>query len=355
MCEPQLSGRYRIAVIGSDGQIKQVVESKNLITTKGYFNIFCRFATNRLAHRQFMDKIRVYNSEYHTFDLTSEELVYSPSNTSRTDAYLEEYAEINTPEFNVSSVNFKVPFKFQQHFNATIPAGALKITHIAGYDGDKIVSVTELSEPVNKGAGDTLQCTYTLEYVHPWVETMPVSSGNIEVDGVSYPYELYSSNMQDHYTLISNLGAHAINEFIYALEPNVYWTAMDTSKDHRTGDVAITENSAVITCKAEYNVSSGYANYFNDKTFNLNRTSSIKLTGDKIAVANNGSTRISFPGVRWVFGFPAHFNKARFDEYTAAQIQYEEDNPEIPPDGGGWGGDGGGWGGDGGGWGGDGG
>ena len=352
MSEAQsLSGRYRIEVIDESGNIKQTVESENLITTKGYFNIFCRLATNGRKHRQFMNKIRVYNEEFHEFNATTEELVYSTSNTSSTDAFLEaEITSIDTPAFNATTVDFTVPFKFKQNFITTIPTGALKITHITGIDdADKIVSVTKLSETVYKGAADTLRCTYTLEYLHPWVETMETHSGTFEVDGIAYPYQLQSDTSEDPYDFFENLNditSQAINEFIYKLgigydrnghDWAIFSIFCDFSQPYSFGSVVdITQESMVITSKAEYNVLGSSAEYFTGKGVGLNITTLLNVTGDSsIAAKSDGSTRVSYPGVRWIFGFPAHFNKERFDKYVQDQITIEaespwEEDPEYP-------------------------
>ena len=348
MSEAQsLSGRYRIEVIDESGNIKQTVESENLITTKGYFNIFCKLATDGREHRQFMNKIRVYNEEFHKFNTTSEELVYSTSNASSTDAFLEaEITSIDTPAFNAATVDFTGPFKFKQNFITTIPTGALKITHITGIDdADKIVSVTKLSETVYKGAEDTLKCTYTLEYLHPWVETMETHSGTFEVDGIAYPYRLKSDTREDWYDVIDNLSditSQAINEFIYKMgynrhpERSVMLSIFcDFSKPFSFGSVDITQESMVLTSKSEYNVVGVEAEYFTDKEFKefeVNSTTLLELTGDSITLKPGVSTRISFPGVRWIFGFPAHFNKERFDKYVQDQQTIEAESPWEPPD-----------------------
>lgn len=348
MSEAQsLSGRYRIEVIDESGNIKQTVESENLITTKGYFNIFCKLATDGREHRQFMNKIRVYNEEFHEFNTTSEELVYSTSNASSTDAFLEaEITSIDTPAFNAATVDFTAPFKFKQNFIATIPTGALKITHITGIDdADKIVSVTKLSETVYKGAEDTLRCTYTLEYLHPWVETMETHSGTFEVDGIAYPYQLKSDTMEDWYDVIDNLNditSQAINEFIYKMGYNrhpersaILSIFCDFSQPFSFGSVDITQESMVLTSKSEYNVVGSEAEYFTGTEFEVNSTTLLKLTDNSIAAKPDGSTRVSFPGVRWIFGFPAHFNKERFDKYVQDQKTIEAERPwdpdEIPP------------------------
>ena len=349
MSEAQsLSGRYRIEVIDESGNIKQTVESENLITTKGYFNIFCKLATDGREHRQFMNKIRVYNEEFHEFNTTSEELVYSTSNASSTDAFLEaEITSIDTPAFNAATVDFTAPFKFKQNFITTIPTGALKITHIAGIDdADKIVSVTKLSETVYKGAGDTLKCTYTLEYLHPWVETMETHSGTFEVDGIAYPYQLKSNAMEDPYDVIDNLNditSQAINEFIYKMgdyraaeRSAVLSIFCDFSQPFSFGSVDITQESMVLTSKAEYNVVGSDAEYFTDiNGFEVNPTTLLELTGNRIAAKSDGSTRVSSPGVRWIFEFPAHFNKERFDKYVQDQKTIEAERPwdpdEFPP------------------------
>ena len=348
MSEAQsLSGRYRIEVIDESGNIKQTVESENLITTKGYFNIFCKLATDGREHRQFMNKIRVYNEEFHEFNTTSEELVYSTYNASSTDAFLEaEITSIDTPAFNAATVDFTAPFKFKQNFIATIPTGALKITHITGIDdADKIVSVTKLSETVYKGAEDTLKCTYTLEYLHPWVETMETHSGTFEVDGIAYPYQLESDTTEDPHDFIDNLNditSQAINEFIYkmgdyrAVERSVLSIFCDFSQSYSFGSVDITQESMVITRKSEFNVLASSAEYFVDVIgFEVNSTTYLKLTGDRIAAKSDGSTRVSLPGVRWIFGFPAHFNKERFDKYVQDQKTIEAESPwgpdEFPP------------------------
>ena len=346
MSEAQsLSGRYRIEVIDESGNIKQTVESENLITTKGYFNIFCKLATDGREHRQFMNKIRVYNEEFHEFNTTSEELVYSTSNASSTDAFLEaEITSIDTPAFNAATVDFTVPFKFKQNFITTIPTGALKITHIAGIDdADKIVSVTKLSETVYKGAQDTLKCTYTLEYLHPWVETMETHSGTFEVDGIAYPYQLKSDTMEDLYDVIDNLNyitSQAINEFIYKLG---YYSGLsvmleifcDVSQPYSFVSVDITQESMVLTSKSEYNVVGSVAEYFTGKEFEVNPTTLLELTDNSIVAKPDGSTRVSFPGVRWIFEFPAHFNKERFDNYVQDQQTKEAetggDPDEYPP------------------------
>ena len=348
MSEAQsLSGRYRIEVIDESGNIKQTVESENLITTKGYFNIFCKLATDGHEHRQFMNKIRVYNKEFHEFNTTSEELVYSTSNASSTDAFLEaEITSIDTPAFNAATVDFTAPFKFKQNFITTIPTGALKITHIAGIDdADKIVSVTKLSETVYKGAEDTLKCTYTLEYLHPWVETMETHSGTFEVDGIAYPYQLQSDTREDWYDVIDNLNditSQAINEFIYkmadyrAVEQSVELSIFcDFSQPFSFGSVDITQESMVLTSKSEYNVVGLEAEYFTGKEFEVNPTTRLKLTDNRIAAKSDGSTRVSSPGVRWIFGFPANFNKERFDKYVQDQKTIEAERPwdpdEFPP------------------------
>lgn len=350
MSEAQsLSGRYRIEVIDESGNIKQTVESENLITTKGYFNIFCKLATDGREHRQFMNKIRVYDEEFHKFNTTSEELVYSKSNTSSTDAFLEaEITSIDTPGFNADTVDFTVPFKFKQNFIATIPTGALKITHITGIDdADKIVSVTKLSETVYKGAEDTLKCTYTLEYLHPWVETMETHSGTFEVDGIAYPYQLQSNTGEDPHGMVENLNditSQAINEFIYKLgdyrqaERSVLSTIFcDFSQPFSFGSVDITQESMVLTSKSEYNVVGSDAEYFASYVFvfEVNSTTLLKLTDNAIDAKPDGSTRVSFPGVRWIFGFPAHFNKERFDKYVQDQKTIEAERPwdpdEFPP------------------------
>ena len=349
MSEAQsLSGRYRIEVIDESGNIKQTVESENLITTKGYFNIFCKLATDGREHRQFMNKIRVYNEEFHEFNTTSEELVYSTSNASSTDAFLEaEITSIDTPAFNAATVDFTAPFKFKQNFITTIPTGALKITHIAGIDdADKIVSVTKLSETVYKGAGDTLKCTYTLEYLHPWVETMETHSGTFEVDGIAYPYQLKSNAMEDPHDVIDNLNditSQAINEFIYKMgdyraaeRSAVLSIFCDFSQPFSFGSVDITQESMVLTSKAEYNVVGSDAEYFTDiNEFEVNPTTLLELTGNRIAAKSDGSTRVSSPGVRWIFEFPAHFNKERFDKYVQDQKTIEAERPwdpdEFPP------------------------
>lgn len=350
MSEAQsLSGRYRIEVIDESGNIKQTVESENLITTKGYFNIFCKLATDGREHRQFMNKIRVYNEEFHEFNTTSEELVYSTSNASSTDAFLEaEITSIDTPAFNAADVDFTVPFKFKQNFITTIPTGALKITHISGIDdADKIVSVTKLSETVYKGAKDTLSCTYTLEYLHPWVETMETHSGIFEVDGIAYPYQLESDTQEDPYDVIDNLNditSQAINEFIYKMgdyrldEWSVLSIFCDFSQSYSFGSVDITQESMVLTSKAEYNVLGSNAEYFTYIIgFTVNPTTFLKLTGNSITAKPDGSTRVSSPGVRWIFEFPAHFNKERFDKYVQDQKTIEAERPwdpdpdEIPP------------------------
>ena len=346
MSEAQsLSGRYRIEVIDESGNIKQTVESENLITTKGYFNIFCKLATDGREHRQFMKKIRVYDEEFHEFNTTSEELVYSTSNASSTDAFLEaEITSIDTPAFNAATVDFTVPFKFKQNFITTIPTGALKITHIAGIDdADKIVSVTKLSETVYKGAQDTLKCTYTLEYLHPWVETMETHSGTFEVDGIAYPYQLKSDTMEDLYDVIDNLNditSQAINEFIYKLG---YYSGLsvmlsifcDVSQPYSFVSVDITQESMVLTSKSEYNVVGSVAEYFTGKEFEVNPTTFLELTDNSIVAKPDGSTRVSFPGVRWIFEFPAHFNKERFDNYVQDQQTKEAetggDPDEYPP------------------------
>ena len=345
MSEAQsLSGRYRIEVIDESGNIKQTVESENLITTKGYFNIFCKLATDGREHRQFMKKIRVYNEEFHEFNTTSEELVYSTSNASSTDAFLEaEITSIDTPAFNAATVDFTVPFKFKQNFITTIPTGALKITHIAGIDdADKIVSVTKLSETVYKGAQDTLKCTYTLEYLHPWVETMETHSGTFEVDGIAYPYQLKSDTMEDLYDVIDNLNditSQAINEFIYKLgdysyssysRPDRLSFFCDFSQPFSFGSVDITQESMVLTSKSEYNVVGSVAEYFTGKEFAVNPTTFLKLTDNSIVAKPDGSTRVSFPGVRWIFEFPAHFNKERFDNYVQDQQTKEAETPSDP-------------------------
>ena len=341
MSEAQsLSGRYRIEVIDESGNIKQTVESENLITTKGYFNIFCKLATDGREHRQFMKKIRVYNEEFHEFNTTSEELVYSTSNASSTDAFLEaEITSIDTPAFNAATVDFTVPFKFKQNFITTIPTGALKITHIAGIDdADKIVSVTKLSETVYKGAQDTLKCTYTLEYLHPWVETMETHSGTFEVDGIAYPYQLKSDTMEDLYDVIDNLNditSQAINEFIYKLG---YYSGLsvmleifcDVSQPYSFVSVDITQESMVLTSKSEYNVVGSVAEYFTGKEFEVNPTTCLELTDNSIVAKPDGSTRVSFPGVRWIFEFPAHFNKERFDNYVQDQQTKEAETPSDP-------------------------
>ena len=341
MSEAQsLSGRYRIEVIDESGNIKQTVESENLITTKGYFNIFCKLATDGREHRQFMNKIRVYNEEFHEFNTTSEELVYSTSNASSTDAFLEaEITSIDTPAFNAATVDFTVPFKFKQNFITTIPTGALKITHIAGIDdADKIVSVTKLSETVYKGAQDTLKCTYTLEYLHPWVETMETHSGTFEVDGIAYPYQLKSDTMEDLYDVIDNLNditSQAINEFIYKLG---YYSGLsvmleifcDVSQPYSFVSVDITQESMVLTSKSEYNVVGSVAEYFTGKEFEVNPTTRLELTDNSIVAKPDGSTRVSFPGVRWIFEFPAHFNKERFDNYVKDQQTKEAETPWNP-------------------------
>ena len=341
MSEAQsLSGRYRIEVIDESGNIKQTVESENLITTKGYFNIFCKLATDGREHRQFMNKIRVYNEEFHEFNTTSEELVYSTSNASSTDAFLEaEITSIDTPAFNAATVDFTVPFKFKQNFITTIPTGALKITHIAGIDdADKIVSVTKLSETVYKGAQDTLKCTYTLEYLHPWVETMETHSGTFEVDGIAYPYQLKSDTMEDLYDVIDNLNditSQAINEFIYKLG---YYSGLsvmleifcDVSQPYSFVSVDITQESMVLTSKSEYNVVGSVAEYFTGKEFEVNPTTRLELTDNSIVAKPDGSTRVSFPGVRWIFEFPAHFNKERFDNYVQDQQTKEAETPSDP-------------------------
>ena len=348
MSEAQsLSGRYRIEVIDESGNIKQTVESENLITTKGYFNIFCKLATDGREHRQFMNKIRVYDEEFHEFNTTSEELVYSTSNASSTDAFLEaEITSIDTPAFNAATVDFTGPFKFKQNFITTIPTGALKITHITGIDdADKIVSVTKLSETVYKGAEDTLKCTYTLEYLHPWVETMETHSGTFEVDGIAYPYRLKSDTREDWYDVIDNLSditSQAINEFIYKMGYNRHPERSDMlslfcdfSKPYSFGSVDITQESMVLTSKSEYNVVRLEAEYFTDnefKEFEVNSTTLLELTGDSIPAKPDGSTRISFPGVRWIFGFPANFNKERFDKYVQDQQTIEAESPWEPPD-----------------------
>ena len=343
MSEAQsLSGRYRIEVIDESGNIKQTVESENLITTKGYFNIFCKLATDGREHRQFMNKIRVYNEEFHEFNTTSEELVYSTSNASSTDAFLEaEITSIDTPPFNAATVDFTVPFKFKQNFITTIPTGALKITHIAGIDdADKIVSVTKLSETVYKGAADTLSCTYTLEYLHPWVETMETHSGTFKVDGIAYPYQLTSDTREDWYDNIDNLNditSQAINEFIYKLrynrnEQSVLSIFCDFSQPYSFGSVDITQESMVLTSKAEFNVLASMGKYFTDLLgYDLNSTTLLKLTGNTITAKSDGSTRVSYPGVRWIFGFPAHFNKERFDKYIQDQKTIEAERPWEPP------------------------
>ena len=349
MSEAQsLSGRYRLEVIDESGNIKQTVESENLITTKGYFNIFCKLATDGREHRQFMNKIRVYNEEFHEFNTTSEELVYSTSNASSTDAFLEaEITSIDTPAFNAATVDFTAPFKFKQNFIATIPTGALTITHIAGIDdADKIVSVTKLSETVYKGAEDTLKCTYTLEYLHPWVETMETHSGTFEVDGIAYPYQLQSDTSEDPHGMVDNLNditSQAINEFIYKIgdyryaERSILSIFYDFSQPCSFGSVDITQESMVLTSKSEYNVVGSDAEYFSDNVheFEVNSTTLLKLTDNSIAAKPDGSTRISFPGVRWIFGFPAHFNKERFDKYVQDQKTIEAERPwdpdEIPP------------------------
>ena len=339
-----LCGRYRIEVIDESGNIKQTVESENLITTKGYFNIFCKLATNGREHRQFMNKIRVYNEEFHEFNTTSEELVYSTSNASSTDAFLEaEITSIDTPAFNAATVDFTGPFKFKQNFITTIPTGALKITHITGIDdADKIVSVTKLSETVYKGARDTLRCTYTLEYLHPWVETMETHSGTFKVDGIAYPYQLTSDTCEDPYDMIDNLNditSQAINEFIYRMAYNRYEETellvfIDFSQPYSFGSVDITQESMVITSKAEYTVGSN-TEHFTSKTFPVNPTTLLKLTDNSIAAKSDGSTRVSFPGARWIFEFPAHFNKERFDNYVQDQQTIEAETPwnpdEYPP------------------------
>ena len=341
MSEAQsLSGRYRIEVIDESGNIKQTVESENLITTKGYFNIFCKLATDGREHRQFMNKIRVYNEEFHEFNTTSEELVYSTSNASSTDAFLEaEITSIDTPAFNAATVDFTVPFKFKQNFITTIPTGALKITHIAGIDdADKIVSVTKLSETVYKGAQDTLKCTYTLEYLHPWVETMETHSGTFEVDGIAYPYQLKSDTMEDLSDSIDNLNditSQAINEFIYKLG---YYSGLsvmleifcDVSQPYSFVSVDITQESMVLTSKSEYNVVGSEAEYFTGKEFEVNPTTFLELTDNSIVAKPDGSTRVSFPGVRWIFEFPAHFNKERFDNYVRDQQTKEAETPSDP-------------------------
>ena len=345
MSEAQsLSGRYRIEVIDESGNIKQTVESENLITTKGYFNIFCKLATDGHEHRQFMNKIRVYNEEFHEFNTTSEELVYSTSNTSSTDAFLEaEITSIDTPPFNAATVDFTTPFKFKQNFIATIPTGALKITHIAGIDdADKIVSVTKLSETVYKGAADTLSCTYTLEYLHPWVETMETHSGTFKVDGIDYPYQLTSDTGEDPYDFIENLNditSQAINEFIYKLRYNRNEESglsifCDFSQPYSFGSVDITQESMVLTSKAEYNVLASMGEYFTALMgYQLNVTTNFDLTGNTITAKSDGSTRVSGPGVRWIFGFPAHFNKERFDKYIQDQKTIEAERPWEPPPG----------------------
>ena len=343
MSEAQsLSGRYRIDVIDESGNIKQTVESENLITTKGYFNIFCKLATDGREHRQFMNKIRVYNEEFHEFNTTSEELVYSTSNASSTDAFLEaEITSIDTPAFNAATVDFTVPFKFKQNFITTIPTGALKITHIAGIDdADKIVSVTKLSETVYKGAQDTLKCTYTLEYLHPWVETMETHSGTFEVDGIAYPYQLKSDTMEDLYDVIDNLNditSQAINEFIYKVacysRPDrsiALEIFCDVSQPFSFGSVDITQESMVLTSKSEYNVVGSVAEYFTGKEFEVNPTTRLELTDNSIVAKPDGSTRVSFPGVRWIFEFPAHFNKERFDNYVRDQQTKEAETPSDP-------------------------
>ena len=346
MSEAQsLSGRYRIEVIDESGNIKQTVESENLITTKGYFNIFCKLATNGHDHRQFMNKIRVYSEAFHEFNTTSEELVYSTSNASSTDAFLEaEITSIDTPAFNAATVDFTGPFKFNQNFIATIPTGALTITHIAGIDdADKIVSVTKLSEAVYKGASDTLRCTYTLEYLHPWVETMETHSGTFKVDGIAYPYQLQSDTNEDPYDFIDNLNditSQAINEFIYKIgigykrnESSVLAVVFcDFSQPYSFGSVDITQESMVITSKAEFNVFGSNAKDLTGKEFEVNLTTLLKLTGDSIVAKPDGSTRVSFPGVRLIFEFPAHFNKERFDKYVQDQITIEAERPWEPPD-----------------------
>ena len=343
MSEAQsLSGRYRIEVIDESGNIKQTVESENLITTKGYFNIFCKLATDGREHRQFMNKIRVYNEEFHEFNTTSEELVYSTSNASSTDAFLEaEITSIDTPAFNAATVDFTVPFKFKQNFITTIPTGALKITHIAGIDdADKIVSVTKLSETVYKGAQDTLKCTYTLEYLHPWVETMETHSGTFEVDGIAYPYQLKSDTMEDLYDVIDNLNditSQAINEFIYKVgcysrpDRSVMLSIFcDVSQPFSFGSVDITQESMVLTSKSEYNVVGSAAEHFTGKEFEVNPTTLLELTDNSIVAKPDGSTRVSFPGVRWIFEFPAHFNKERFDNYVQDQQTKEAETPSDP-------------------------
>lgn len=348
MSEAQsLCGRYRIEVIDESGNIKQTVESENLITTKGYFNIFCKLATDGREHRQFMNKIRVYNEEFHEFNTASEELVYSTSNASSTDAFLEaEITSIDTPAFNAATVDFTAPFKFKQNFITTIPTGALKITHIAGIDdADKIVSVTKLSETVYKGAEDTLKCTYTLEYLHPWVETMETHSGTFEVDGIAYPYQLKSDTMEDPHDVIDNLNditSQAINEFIYkmgdyrAVERSILSIFCDFSQSYSFGSVDITQESMVLTSKAEYNVLGSNGEYFTDiNGFEVNPTTRLELTGNRIVAKSDGSTRVSSPGVRWIFGFPANFNKERFDKYVQDQQTIEAETPwnpdEYPP------------------------
>ena len=350
MSEAQsLSGRYRIEVIDESGNIKQTVESENLITTKGYFNIFCKLATNGHEHRQFMNKIRVYDEVFHEFNTTSEELVYSTSNASSTDAFLEaEITSIDTPAFNAATVDFTTPFKFKQNFITTIPTGALTITHIAGIDdADKIVSVTKLSETVYKGAGDTLRCTYTLEYLHPWVETMKTHSGTFKVDGIAYPYQLKSDTIKDLHGVIDNLNditSQAINEFIYKIGHNrnefsvLSVVFCDFSQPYSFGSVDITQESMVITSKSEYNVLGSKAgDLFTVKEFAVNAATLLKLTGDIIVAKPDGSTRVSFPGVRLIFEFPAHFIKERFDKYVQDQKTIEAERPWVPPDEGqGW-------------------
>ena len=104
----------------------------------------------------------------------------------------------------------------------------------------------------------------------------------------------------------------------------------DVSQPFSFGSVDITQESMVLTSKSEYNVVGSVAEYFTGKEFEVNPTTRLELTDNSIVAKPDGSTRVSFPGVRWIFEFPAHFNKERFDNYVQDQQTKEAETPSDP-------------------------
>lgn len=317
-----IKGKYRITVIDESGQIKQDITSENLITTKGYFNLFYRSVTGKFDYKTFMNKAYLIPS--------TTNFVASTESISTSGALAIDVTQETVP-LNLSTVDTSSPLKIVSKFVGTIITGSItNCNKIAGFDGNDLVSLTELPEPINKTQSDIIKLTYTLEYEHPWVESI-TNSGQFEVGSKTYNYTIVtdkSSTSESDQTGMGTITDPDISKFLYeVLHPNDYFGSFEEEADH--GGVTVTSTEIIINCKHAFNVSESMKQYFNDVVYKINKGNKLTVS-QAIDVSEN--QRIVLPGVRWIFTLSPNFRKDEFDRLVESAKGGSSSDPYIPPE-----------------------